>query len=553
MEKTTLSPDNVSTSLIEHLGLVADQINQLGLIELIDERLPIEGNGSKISMGERTAGLILNGSGFVDSRLYIFPKFLAKKPISRLFGKEMDAAWFNDDSLGRCLDAIADYGTTKLFTELSFAIAKAKNLFGKSVHFDTTSLQLEGVYANAEQITDPQAVIPAYGYSKSHRDDLKQMVLNLATTGKSNFPIWMEPHSGNASDATILPDAMARMNDLCEQLKISESFLYVADSAAYANVIEHSNKFKWLSRVPGSLKLAKQLLNTPPEKLEWLDKEKGYKGYETTISYGNVKQRWLLVASEQAYQKAAKTLDKQIQKVCSKLSKSWWHLSNQLFACKDDALKAAQKLDANMLYHKVSYEVNEVKKYLQKGRPSQSSQTTTVGYQLTYTISEDTTKISAIKRRKGRFILATNQLKESELSSSSMLAEYKAQSGVERGFKFIKDSSFQVDSVFLKTPSRISALMAIMTLCLMIYGLVQEQIRAALKERNETLPDQKDKQTQNPSLKWIYFMFIGIRQVTIKVGEQETQMVSNLTDTMKQIIGYCGKRAQEIYLQKKSF
>ena len=113
---------------------------------------------------------------------------------------------------------------------------------------------------------------------------------------------------------------MARMNDLCEQLKISESFLYVADSAAYANVIEHSNKFKWLSRVPGSLKLAKQLLNTPPEKLEWLDKEKGYKGYETTISYGNVKQRWLLVASEQAYQKAAKTLDKQIQKVCSKLS-----------------------------------------------------------------------------------------------------------------------------------------------------------------------------------------------------------------------------------------
>ena len=87
----------------------------------------------------------------------------------------------------------------------------------------------------------------------------------------------------------------------------------------------------------------------------------------------------------------------------------------------------------------------------------------------------------------------------------------------------------------------------------MIYGLVQEQIRAALKERNETLPDQKDKQTQNPSLKWIYFMFIGISQVTIKVGEQETQMVSNLTDTMKQIIGYCGKRAQEIYLQKKSF
>lgn len=174
----------------------------------------------------------------------MFPKFLTTRPVSRLFGKEMDAAWFNDDSLGRCLDAISNYGTTKLFTELSFAIAKEKILSGKSVHFDTTSLQLEGAYANAEQSTDVQSVIPAHGYSKSHRDDLKQMVLNLATTGKSHFPIWMEPHAGNASDKKILPTSMARMNDLCQQLKMSESFLYVADSAAYANIIQHSKKLK---------------------------------------------------------------------------------------------------------------------------------------------------------------------------------------------------------------------------------------------------------------------------------------------------------------------
>ena len=202
MEKTTLSTETLSTSLIDHLGLVADQIDQLNLIGLIDERLPIKGNGSKTSMGERVAAMVLNGLGFVDKRLYMFPKFLEKRPVSRLFGRKMDAAWFNDDSLGRCLDAIAEYGVTKLFTELSFSIAQQHNLFGKSIHFDTTSLQLEGAYTNTEASTDPQAVIPAYGYSQSCRDDLKQMILNLATTGKSNFPIWMEPHSGNASDTT---------------------------------------------------------------------------------------------------------------------------------------------------------------------------------------------------------------------------------------------------------------------------------------------------------------------------------------------------------------
>lgn len=295
MEKTTLSTENLSTSLLDHLGLVADQIDQLNLIGLIDERLPITGNGSKTSMGERVAAMVLNGLGFVDTRLYMFPKFLEKRPVSRLFGRKMDAAWFNDDSLGRCLDAIAEYGVTKLFTELSFSIAQQHNLFGKSIHFDTTSLQLEGAYTNTEASTDPQAVIPAYGYSKSCRDDLKQMILNLATTGKSNFPIWMEPHSGNASDTTVLPDAIARMNDLCEQLKMSESFLYVADAAAYANLIQYSDKVNWLSRVPATLTAAKELLHTEASNLTWLDKENGYKGYQIVTNYGDLQQRWLLV------------------------------------------------------------------------------------------------------------------------------------------------------------------------------------------------------------------------------------------------------------------
>ena len=465
----------------------------------------------------------------------------------------MDAAWFNDDSLGRCLDAIADYGVTKLFTELSFSIAKQHNLFGKSIHFDTTSLQLEGAYTNAEQSTDPQAVIPAYGYSKSRRDDLKQMILNLATTGKSNFPIWMEPHSGNASDTKVLPDAIARMNDLCEQLKMSESFLYVADAAAYANLIQYSEKVNWLSRVPATLTAAKELLHTEASNLEWLDKENGYKGYQIITNYGDVQQRWLLVFSQQAYQKEVKTLDKQIQKAYILLAKTWWHLSNQVFPCKDDALKAAAELAVKMPYHQVSYQATEVKKHLQKGRPSKDSEPSTVGYQITYTISEDADKIATNKQNKGRFILATNQLDESELSTSDMLAEYKGQSSVEGGFKFIKDNSFQVDNVFLKTASRIIALMMTMTLCLMIFGSTQYKIHEALCENDEAVLDQKNKETQKPSLKWIYFLFMGVSEVTIKIEDQETQIVSNITGLLKQIIGYCGQRAQAIYLKNEVF
>ena len=62
------------------------------------------------------------------------------------------------------------------------------------MHFDNTSLRVEGAYETEE----PGSVNPSHGYSKSHRPDLKQMVLNLAITGKSQFPLWMESHSDHA-------------------------------------------------------------------------------------------------------------------------------------------------------------------------------------------------------------------------------------------------------------------------------------------------------------------------------------------------------------------
>ena len=61
--------------------------------------------------------------------------------------------------------------------------------------------------------------------------------------------------------------------------------------------------------------------------------------------------------------------------------------------------------------------------------------------------------------------------------AARMLEEYKAQQGVERGFRFLKDPWFMVDSVFLKSPRRIEALMMVMTLCLLVYNVAHPIIR----------------------------------------------------------------------------
>jgi transposase len=222
--------DIIGTDVLDHLGLVVATIEQLGIVKQIDKQLPMT-QAAKTTHGERAMAMILNGLGFMDDRLYLFPKFLANKPVSRLFGKELSATDFNDDALGRFLDAVHAYGENKLFSEIAFPIALKHQLLSKSAHFDTTSLTVYGDYeedvcdTEADPISNPEDRLalsdkakPAYGHAKNKRCDLKQMTLLLATTGKSGFPVWMESHSGNTSDKKTLEEAASRMQQFCKAL-----------------------------------------------------------------------------------------------------------------------------------------------------------------------------------------------------------------------------------------------------------------------------------------------------------------------------------------------
>ena len=200
------SQDIIGSDVLDHLGLVAATIDKLGIGKQIDRLLPLT-NGAKTTMGQRATALILNGLGFMDDRLYMFPKFLENKPVGRLFGGEVCAADFNDDSLGRLLDSIHAYGVTKLYSEIALPIALKHKLLTKRAHFDTTSLSVYGDYddqalpANKAIVADDKSVRslelsssarPNYGHAKNKRVDLKQMTLLLATTGAAGFPVWME-------------------------------------------------------------------------------------------------------------------------------------------------------------------------------------------------------------------------------------------------------------------------------------------------------------------------------------------------------------------------
>ena len=132
-----------------------------------------------------------------------------------------------------------------------------------------------------------------------------------------------------------------------------------------------------------------------------------------------------------------------------------------------------------------------------------------------------------------------------------MLSNYTDQGiSVERGFRFLKDPLFFAHSLFLKKPERIMALMMIMGLALLIYALAERQLRLMLANHNETIPDQKGKPTQTPTIRWIFQIFEGIDVLSIWIdGQQTTRQVLNLTLVHKQVIQLFGSHVGKCYLQ----
>lgn len=554
-----LTEDQVSGDVLDHLGIIMATIKDLNIIEEIDSRLPITpGKGSKVSMGERVAAMILNGLGFMDERLYMFPDFLENKPIERLFRPEIRAEYFNDDALGRGLDAIYDYGVTPLFTELAFNIGLKENLLGKSANFDTSTLTVYGDYADQystiTSITEnnlEQMPKVTHGHSKAHRPDLKQVVINLATTGKAGIPIWMEAHSGNASDKVIMQKAAAMMHKLSKQINGAPDFLYVSDSAGYSNFVKHGGDMLWLSRVPENIKQAKELITKDDNEYIWSALAGGYKFNCMETEYLDVKQRWVIINSEQAHKRESITLEKNIKKENDAYTKLFKQLSKALYQCENDAKEAAAALTVKLKYHSATtVDVTPKLKPLSKKervKRNTDEETEVIGYNVNCQFEQDENKLNPIRNSKGRFILATNQMNAEILPSADILKEYKEQSKTESGFKFIKDDTFEVDSVFLKTPKRICALMMIMTLCLMVYNISQYKLRQALDKNNETVPGHTKAQTEKPTMKRVCKLFHGVQVLTIKLKEKIQKLVINLNAVLKRIIRYFGKTAMQIY------
>jgi transposase len=527
---------------LDHLGIVAGIIDAIGLVEIINE-LIVEEKGEKVSPGHVVKAMILNGLGFVSKPLYMFPQYFETIACEHLIGNGVKAEYLNDDKLGRVMDKLFIKGLDTIFFIIALKAAQKFGISLLSSHLDSTSIHVHGEYKtslpevifengqtqNSQEreeiaVKSPTEITITYGYSRDHRPDLKQFIIELICSGDGDIPIFLKLVSGNQADSSCFGKIAVEYQ---KQLEVNS--LIVADSALYTESnLKLMSDLRWLCRVPLTIKSAQSLISTLPES-EFIDSNlPGYKFGLKTVNYAGIEQRWLVVQSQERRESDLRQLSQKITKAESKAVLKLKELSKDKFACEVDAVKALTKLSKQFKYHQIqSSKVTEIKS-------NKKDSLAVISYQISAIISQNESKINTEIRSAGRFIIATNVLESNVLSNDSMLSEYKAQQSCERGFAFLKDPLFFADSIFLKSPERIESLGMIMGLCLLVYTLAQRQIRAALKDAQSTIKNQLGKSTNRPTLRWIFQCFQSIYIVEINQEKyisnwnQERDFILNL-------------------------
>ena len=537
--------EEIQVKNLDHLGIVAGLIDEIGIVKIINNKLGIDVR-EKISAGTVVKFILINGLGFVSRPLYLFSQFFQDKAIEKLLGERIKPDYLNDDKIGRVMDELYKYGLNDIFIEVVLEVIKKFKIDLKYSHLDSTSFHLDGEYKREEdkekqeeeKIIKERPIFIKKGYSRDHRPDLKQCVLDLITSQDGDIPLFVRVGDGNESDKAVFGKVLVEFK---KQIKFDS--IMVCDSALYGQenlqLIQH---LKWITRVPMTIKKAKELVqNIEVEEVKDEDKEKrsdlnleSYTWKEEIVTYGGIKQTWLIVLSEKRQKSDLEKLEKQLSQEEKKSQKFLKEIQSEEFEHPQAARYKLKAINKKLRLLEIK-EVELIETYSKKKEKI---------YKMISLIIKKDEEISRKTKEAGKFILATNLVEENKLEASEILITYKNQQSTERGFRFLKDPLFFTDSFFVEKPERIETMLFLMSLCLLIYNLGQRELRNCLKRVKKGINNQVGKVTLRPTLRWIFQCFQGIHYVILNGVKQ----IVNLTEERRFILSLLPASCQRYYL-----
>lgn len=503
------------------LLLVAHYLDRLGLAEIVDTAVPMRGRASA-THGEIVTALVANRL-CGPAPLYDVAGWASSTAVAELTG--VPALLLNDDRLGRALEALAPVAeqvrsALLLATIETFAVVDASRL-----HLDLTAIRFTGRHADSTLV--------AKGWSADR--SIGRQIKTIQATTKTGVPLYFRPHKGSANE---LPAFTAALDTLRAQLPpglvvVADSGLgYLGnlcalDEARTRFVVPLRADTGWADRFDTDPETTLETLRPldyvsarehhllAADRTEWKGALRPFPVTDDTGAHHDLRVAYIWSGEEastiaQARTHALATAEAALTRIRNGLGGRYYKTRKQVDA------RVATVLGNNIK------DLLHVTTATRAGKP-------------TITWARDTEAITRASRLDGLYALATNlsDPPDATLTAHEVLKVYKEQWVVEQRHRDLKQT-LKVRPIFLHNDDRIEALVAIIGIALLIFGLIEAELRSALG-KNTPLPGLlPEHRAAIPTSRAVLAAFHGLHLTYTPTGPQ----LDHLTTTQRTILAH---------------
>jgi transposase len=431
-------------------------LEALQVREIINRHCP---TSAQVDHGTVAMVLILNR--LVAPRpLYRIADWLARTVLVYQLGVQADK--FNDDRLGRTLDAISEHSRDIWQDIVHRALVRA-NIDLSIIFYDLTAFALHGSYANSAHVD--------FGFAHNTPMDKRKFKIGLDVSADGNIPTEYALWAGRTADMATVQENMERLCRLLRNHGWSVQETIIIGDRANLNdelaIAYDDHGLRYLAGLQPQKKVHRELLVKYPDEQFYalpLNNERGSKRYwgrpcQVTFEHEGqqVTHRGLVILSgpmRSALRKGRATklraLRRELKAVQSKIGQPY-HRTVEAVQKRADTRIKKSPVGKFMRAQAYTDEQGQIR--------------------LRWWIDRYTLLLAM--QKDGRYLLVTNNWR---LSLQRLFDLYRNKDGVEKRFKVSK-SDLKISPIYLHKDERIEGMLLINMLALLAYSLVERQVR----------------------------------------------------------------------------
>jgi transposase len=239
--------------------------------------------------------------------------------------------------------------------------------------------------------------------------------------------------------------------------------------------------------------------------------------------------RFLVVHSSQLAQQQAQSYGAAQAKEAEAVADHVQHVHARWFACEADAVAAIAEYEHRVpgrrgrrpqawRYHAVRYRVVADTRPTRRARRGRPAKTDPPPIETGYRLVVEVEALAHPEEDNGWTVLATTVSPETGTDAEILQAYQEQHTTVEPGFRWIKTPA-AIAPVWLEKPERIAALAMLTVVGLLVYSIIQRQVRLYLLTHDQQVPGNKGT-TATPTAAVVLAFFAQVALVQLWIGDQ---------------------------------